>query len=147
MPNAIELLCADHEEVSALFKEATAASDGKRKIVDKICSSLTIHATIEEEIFYPACEKEVPDAAGLLAEARNEHAGMKQRIARIQSGNMDNAALDKEASKLEEEVTHHVQEEQDELFPKVEAAGIDLNSLGTRLDERKKQLGTRSRAA
>jgi hypothetical protein len=51
MPNAIELLRADHEEVSALFQEAAAATDSKKKIVDKFCSSLTIHATIEEEIF------------------------------------------------------------------------------------------------
>ena len=147
MPNAIELLRADHEKVSALFKEATRASDGKKKIVEEICSALTVHATIEEEIFYPACEKQVPDAADLLAEARSEHAGLKQRIARIQSGTMDKAALDEEVSKLEQDVTHHVQEEQDELFPRVEAAGIDLNALGTRLDERKRQLGTRSRAA
>jgi iron-sulfur cluster repair protein YtfE (RIC family) len=147
MPNAIELLRADHEEVSALFQEAAAATDSKKKIVDKLCSSLTVHATIEEEIFYPACEKQVPGAADLLAEAKNEHAGMKQRIARIQGGTMDKAALEEEVSKLEQDVTHHVQEEQDELFPKVEAAGMDLDAVGARLDERKKQLGARSRAA
>jgi hemerythrin-like domain-containing protein len=140
-PDAIRLLKADHEEVSALFdkydKGDRLAPEEKRALAEKICEALTVHARIEEEIFYPACDEAVPKAEDLLAEARVEHQALKDLIARIEAQQPGTCEFDAEVKVLGEYVKHHVKEEQNELFPKVRKSDLDLQELGSRLAERK----------
>lgn len=82
--DAIALLTSDHREVSELFKQFEELGDRakaeKKKIVDAVCTALTVHARIEEEIFYPAVRASVKDADDLVDEAAVEHASAKDLI-------------------------------------------------------------------
>jgi hemerythrin-like domain-containing protein len=143
--DALALLRADHEEVSDLFdkyEEGKETLNEKQKgdIAATICSALTVHATIEEEIFYPACEDEVEGAEGLLAEALVEHEGVKELVAKIEAGEPGGDEYDAQVKVLGEYVKHHVKEEQDELFPKVRKSNMDLGELGSQMLARKEEL-------
>jgi iron-sulfur cluster repair protein YtfE (RIC family) len=112
----------------------------------KICDELTVHAQIEEEIFYPALRKAVPDTADVLEEAEAEHNEAKEMIAQLQSMTAADKVMDALVAKLNWAIEHHVKEERDELFPKARAAqGLDLDALGAQLRER--QLALQSEAA
>ena len=140
-PDALQLLKTDHEEVSALFERyengTRLDADEKRTLADKICEAVTIHAQIEEEIFYPACDEAVQKAEDLLAEARVEHRALKDLIAKIEAQQPGTCEFDAEVKVLSEYVKHHVKEEQSELFPKVRKSDLDLEGLGNELAERK----------
>ncbi|SRR6266404_4378258 len=147
--DAIGLLKADHAAVAALFKsyeEAQADEDNDRKVVlaTQICDELTIHATIEEEIFYPAVRAEFGDEEDLkmLDEAEVEHARVKDLVAQIRTA--IDVGLDPKADAnvrvLSEYVEHHVREEEDQMFPEVETSDLDLDGLGTLLKGRKGEL-------
>ncbi len=163
--NACDLLDADHIAVKHLFVEyarlataagaATAPTAGKtptttangdgasdrRAIAMKICDELTVHAQIEEEIFYPAVRAAAPDAGDLLAEAKAEHQEAKEMIAQIQSMDAADTVMDMLVSKLNQAIEHHVKEERDELFPKAKAASkLDLDALGLQLRDRQQAL-------
>jgi len=141
--DAISLLKADHEEVSAMFSKYEKTGGRKAEKSDlatKICSALTVHAQIEEEIFYPACREHVEDADELLAEATVEHGSLKELIAKIEGGEPGSEEFDAEVKVLGEYVKHHVKEEHDELFPKVRKSDLDLNELGELLQTRKMEL-------
>ena len=149
--DACELLDADHIAVKHLFVEyarlAMAAPDavaGRQPLAARICAELTVHAQIEEEIFYPAL-REVIAQPELLDEAEAEHAQAKELIARIQATKRASPALDELVSTLARAVEQHVKEERDVLFPKARAAqGLDLEALGARLKERQSQLKRRA---
>lgn len=151
--NALTLLRTDHSEVAALlskYEKGKEKLDGrqKEKLAGQICRMLTIHAQIEEEIFYPACEEKVEDAEDLLAEAKVEHQSLKELIAKIEAEEPGSDTYDAEVTVLGEYVKHHVKEEQNELFPKVRQSDIDLGELGERLETRKQELmGEMERAA
>jgi hemerythrin superfamily protein len=143
--DATVLLERDHADVKKLFKQyeklADAEADGEERqaLAMQICQMLTVHATIEEEIFYPAArEAEVED--DLLDEAEVEHASAKDLIAQIQSMSPDDELYDAKVTVLGEYVDHHVQEEENEMFPKCRRAGMDLAGLAERLAERKSEL-------
>jgi hypothetical protein len=147
--DACELLDADHIAVKHLFVEyarlaaAPAAADaaGRKAIAMKICEELTVHAQIEEEIFYPALEDALPDAGDLLQEARAEHQEAKEMIAQIQAMGTADAAMDALVAELNRAIEHHVKEERDEIFPKAKAApDLDLDALGVQLRERQQEL-------
>jgi hemerythrin superfamily protein len=142
--DAIALLRADHANVSKLFKqyeEGRERAGGKRRIVEQICHELTIHAQIEEEIFYPACREALPKAGTLLAEAKVEHQSLKALIAKLQAAGAPGEELfDAEVKVLGEYVAHHVKEEHRELFPEARKAGLDLKALGEQLERRKAEL-------
>ena len=144
---AVKLLTADHKEVRKLFKdyeklvESEADDEQKKELAEQICDMLTIHATIEEEIFYPAARGAI-DEQDLLDEAEVEHASAKDLIAQIQSMEPDEELYDAKVKVLGEYVDHHVKEEEDEMFPKVNKAEIDLESIGQQLMERKQALMT-----
>jgi len=141
--DAISLLKADHEEVSAMFSKYEKTGSRKAEKSDlatKICSALTVHAQIEEEILYPACREHVKDADELLAEATVEHGSLKELIAKIEGGEPGSDEFDAEVKVLGEYVKHHVKEEHDELFPKVRKSDLDLNELGELLQTRKMEL-------
>jgi hemerythrin superfamily protein len=140
--DAIALLRADHATVEDLFKQFEKARDEgrKQKIAQLVCVELTIHALIEEEIFYPAARDALPKAEDLLDEAEVEHASAKELIAQIQAGSPGDEMWEAKVTVLSEYIKHHVKEEQNEMFPKVRKTKLDLVELGTRLQARKDEL-------
>jgi hemerythrin-like domain-containing protein len=144
-PDAIKLLKDDHAEVKKLFGEyeklAQRETDSpEREILAlKICDMLTVHTTIEEELFYPACREALGDGDELVDEAAVEHASAKELIAQIEDGNPEDDLYDAKVKVLGEYINHHVKEEQNELFPKVKDK-IDTKALGQQMQERKNEL-------
>ena len=138
---ATALLRADHKVVDALFTEFEAAktSAKKKQIVAKICAELTVHAQVEEEIFYPAFKKTLKNKE-LVPEAIVEHATLKDLIAQVENIEPDGEMYDAKVMVLIEYVKHHVKEEEDEMFPKAKSSDMDLNKLGTQMAERKAEL-------
>ncbi|HSI19378.1 MAG TPA: hemerythrin domain-containing protein [Sphingomonas sp.] len=142
-PDAIALLKADHRTVEELFaKFEGAKGDGaKEKIARQICLELTVHAQIEEEIFYPACEGKIEE--DLLKEAYVEHDGAKVLIAEIEAGGPDDDYYDAKVKVLSEQIEHHVEEEEkrmEGMFSQARKAGLDMDALGEQLRARKEQL-------
>lgn len=143
--DAIRLLKADHAEVKALFKQyeklvkAEARSAEKQELAKAICTLLTVHAQVEEEIFYPAA-REVLDAQDLVDEADVEHASAKDLIARIESSDPRDDHYDAKVKVLGEYINHHVKEEEQELFKEVKKAGLDVKQVGEELAARKEEL-------
>ena len=140
--DATALLRADHKEVNDLFQqfENTNATAKKKSIVAEICKALTVHAQIEEEIFYPAVKKALKDKE-LIPEAAVEHATLKTLIAQIEGVEPDGELYDAKVKVLSEYVKHHVKEEQTQIFPKAKAAvKLDLTQLGEQLLQRKQEL-------
>jgi len=144
-PAATELLVADHRDVHALFAKYRSVVEGvadaaeRRPLAEEICTLLTVHAAIEEEIFYPAARAAGVDS-DLLDEAEVEHASAKDLIAQVRDMDADDDLYDAKVKVLGEYVDHHVGEEQDELFPKCRASAMDLDALGVRLAARKAEL-------
>ena len=139
--DAIALLKEDHRAVEKLFKDfEDAKGEGrKEKLARQICLELTVHTAIEEEIFYPACDGKVDE--DLLKEAYVEHDAAKLLVAEIEAGDgQSDDFFDAKVQVLSEQIEHHVKEEEDELFPKVRKADIDLDALGEQLAQRKKEL-------
>jgi hemerythrin-like domain-containing protein len=142
--DAIDLLIEDHRAVQTLFKDFDKIKDGGRKsekeaIVLAACEALTIHAAIEEEIFYPAARKAI-DRPDMMDEAKVEHAGAKDLIAQLESMKPGDALYDAKFTVLAEQVTHHIKEEQEEMFPLVRKSKLDTRALGAKLQERKTEL-------
>lgn len=139
-PDAIQLLRKDHEDVSRMFEEFEKADeDRKFELAADICQALTIHATIEEEIFYPQV-REAMDAEDMMIEAEIEHDSARHLIEKIQEGEVDEVQLSAMIKVLQEYVNHHVNEEQRRMFPRVRKAELDLQALGRELLERKTEL-------
>ena len=141
--DAIALLKADHRKVEDLFEQFEGASgDGKKeKIALQICLELTVHAQIEEEIFYPACEGKIEE--DLLKEAYVEHDGAKVLIAEIEAGGPDDEFYDAKVKVLSEQIEHHVGEEEmrmEGMFSQARKAGLDMDALGEQLRARKEEL-------
>lgn len=144
--DACDLLDADHVAVKHLFVEyarLAVAGDpaGERQAyAQKICNELTVHAQIEEEIFYPALRK-VIDAPELLDEAQAEHQEAKDMIAAVEGMSAADAGMDDLVAKLAAAIEHHVKEERTQLFPKARSAsGLDLDELGAQLKQRQQEL-------
>ena len=141
--DAIALLKEDHRKVEELFSEfESAKGDGrKQKLAEEICLELSVHAKIEEEIFYPACEGKVDE--DLLKESYVEHDGAKVLIAQIIGGGPDDEFYEAKVKVLQEEIEHHVEEEEkrmEGLFAQARKAGLDMDALGEELASRKQQL-------
>ena len=138
---ATRLLRADHKLVNELFEkfESTRSAEKKQALALEICQELTIHAQIEEEIFYPAVEKVLKDKS-LVPEAKVEHETLKYLIAQIQSEEPGSELYDAKVKVLAEYVKHHVKEEQNEIFPKIKESKLDLIELGAQLTARKEEL-------
>ena len=141
--DAIALLKEDHRTVEELFEKFEKASgDGtKQKIAEEICLELSVHAEIEEEIFYPACEGKVEE--DLLKESYVEHDSAKLLIAEIMNGGSGDEFYDAKVKVLQEEIEHHVEEEErrmEGLFAQARKAGLDMDALGDQLAARKLEL-------
>jgi hypothetical protein len=144
--DAVALLKQDHQEVQALFDqydelaEADDTPDEQRQqLAEQICAMLTVHAQVEEEIFYPAARRSF-DEPGLIDEATVEHATAKDLIAQIQDGSPDDELYDAKLKVLGEYIRHHVKEEEGEMFPKARKSDMDLAGLGAQMAERKQEL-------
>jgi len=141
--DAIALLKQDHRTVEDLFAQFEKASgDGRKQtIAEQICLELSVHAKIEEEIFYPACEGKVEE--DLLKEAYVEHDGAKLLIAQIRAGEPSDEFYEAKVTVLQEQIEHHVEEEEkrmEGLFSQARKAGLDMDALGAQLAARKQEL-------
>ncbi len=139
--DATTLLAADHREVRAYFEQYETLTDNaeKKALATKICRSLKVHTQIEEELFYPAARKATGDA-DLLDEAIVEHMGAKNIIAEIEAMQPGQNLYDAKINVLGEQIHHHVEEEEQELFPEVRSTKLDLAALGEKLAARKSEL-------
>lgn len=144
--DAIALLIKDHREVKKLFSsfqnlaDAEAPAEQRLAIAQEICEALTLHATVEEEIFYPALREAAEDADDQLDEAEVEHTSVKELVAQIKSMEPDEDLYNAKIKVLGEYVDHHVKEEEGEMFPKAKESGMDLEEIGQQMKERKEEL-------
>jgi hemerythrin-like domain-containing protein len=142
--DAVAMLTAEHREVKQLFDQFEQLSDRakatKKKLADQICNALILHTTIEEEIFYPALRAASKEAGDKLDEAIVEHASAKDLIAQIQEIDPEDELYDAKVKVLSEQVEHHVQEEEKEMFPMAKKSGLDLAALGQEMASRKDEL-------
>jgi hemerythrin superfamily protein len=146
--DAIALLKADHKEVAEMFEKFETARSTKSKLAQQICVALTVHAQIEEEIFYPATREALGDEGeDLLNEAEVEHNSLKELIGQIEGSNPDDELFDAHVKVLGEYVKHHVKEEEGQLFPKLRKSDMDLAELGEQIAARKKELMSQMKAA
>lgn len=142
--NAIELLKADHDKVKAMFEKYDGLGDramaAKKKLAREICLELTKHAIAEEEIFYSAVREAVGDE-DMVDEATVEHACAKDLIAQILSMEPSDDLYDAKVKVLGEQIEHHVEEEEKEMFPKAKKAKLDMAELGQAIQARKDEIG------
>ena len=141
MPSATQMIRQDHKKVEGLFKkfEQTKGAQAKRRLAENAMAELEVHAALEEQIFYPAVEKEVDDGS-MISEARQEHQTVKQLIAELKGMAQANEEFESQFSELVDNVKHHVEEEENEMLPKVEESALDLQSLGEQMSERRQEL-------
>ena len=141
--DAIALLKADHRQVEEWFEQFEKARDDERKreLAQKICKALTVHTTIEEEIFYPAFLAATDDK-DMHHEAEIEHDGAKNLIADIQESSPDDEYFGSMVKVLSEMIKHHVKEEEQTggMFAKARESDMDLDALGEELATRKAEL-------
>jgi hemerythrin superfamily protein len=147
-PDAITMLKRDHREVDALFAafEKARSSREKKRIATRVCKALTVHAEIEEKMFYPAAEACL-DEDLLVDEARVEHQHLKELVSEIDSMMPSDDMYEAKMRVLMEYVHHHVREEEHEMFPKLRASEMDTEELGAKMAARREQLMRRSRSA
>ena len=142
--DAIALLKEDHRKVEELFTQfESAKGDGRKEtLATQICLELSVHAAIEEEIFYPACEGKVEE--DLLKESYVEHDAAKIMIAEIAAGaGSGDEFFNAKVKVLQEEIEHHVEEEEkrlEGLFSQARKADLDMDALGEQLAARKQEL-------
>ncbi len=139
-PSATDMIRADHTRVLGSFHRfaADARPATKQALVNMICTSLQVHAQLEEEIFYPAMRAAIGDE-DLLDEAVVEHASAKDLIVQILSMDPHEELYDAKVTVLGEYVDHHAKEEEKQMFPKVRKARLDLEYLAEQIQERKQQ--------
>lgn len=141
--DAITLLKDDHRTVEKLFKdfEGARGEGRKEKLARQICLELSVHASIEEEIFYPACQGTVEE--DLLKESYVEHDAAKLLIAEIEAASgQGDEFFDAKVKVLQEEIEHHVEEEEKAggVFSQARKGKMDLDTLGEQIAARKKEL-------
>lgn len=141
IPDAINLLRADHKRVSEMFDqfEKTRSTTKKKTLVSKICLELSVHAQIEEEIFYPAVKGALRDKE-MIPEATVEHASVRDLIAQVRDVEPDGEMYDAKVTVMGEFVRHHVKEEQNEMFAKAKKTRLDMAALGEQLYARQQEL-------
>jgi hemerythrin superfamily protein len=144
-PNAITMLKQDHEAVAELAEKYERgknrmSAERKQQMAQEICRMLTIHTTIEEELFYPAAREHVRGLEDMLDEAEIEHDAVKELIATVQNSSPDEELYDARIKVISEYVKHHVKEEQNQIFPKVRKSKLDLEDLGEQMQARRHEL-------
>jgi hemerythrin superfamily protein len=143
--DAIDLLDADHLSVYALFQSyrelvrTRAGALQRRALAEEICMELTIHARLEEELFYPAVREGLNDDE-LMGEADDSHAGQREIIVQILSGSADDPLYDTRMAALADCVERHVRQEREQVFNRALASRLDLQALGLSIAVRKEEL-------
>ena len=140
-PDAVKLLKDDHAKVKGLFAdfEHARTDQQKVKLATSICQELTVHTTVEEELFYPAARAALDDD-DMLDEADVEHQSAKELISQIESGKPGQDMWEAKVKVLGEYINHHVKEEETEMFPAVRKTDVDLKALGAQIQARKQEL-------
>lgn len=144
-PDAIDLLDADHLALHALFQSyrelvrTRADAMQRRALAEEICIELTIHARLEEELFYPAVREALKDE-DLLDEAEDQHGSQREFVAQILSAQPEDALYDAKVAVLAEYVERHVQQEREQVFNRMLATRLDLQALGRSISVRKEEL-------
>ena len=144
-PDALALLKADHDKVKNLFREFDDLrgnddeDERKGELVDEICYELTVHTMIEDEIFYPVL-RSVIDDDDMMDEADVEHAGARELISQLEVMYPGDDHYDATVTVLGEEIAHHIDKEETDMFDAARSAGLDLLELGEQLAARKEQL-------
>jgi hemerythrin superfamily protein len=142
--DAIELLTQQHREVKEMFDRFENMTDrakvSKKKLADEICNALIMHTTIEEEIYYPATREASEETEDMVDEAVVEHASAKDLIAQIMEMDPGDDLYDAKVKVLGELVEHHVQEEEEEMFPKTRELKLDLKALGQEMKARQMEI-------
>ena len=141
--DAIALLKADHRKVEELFEKFEKAKSDrvKQELAQQICTELVVHSSIEEEIFYPACQGKIEE--DLSNEAYVEHDGAKVLISEILGSDPGNEFYDAKVTVLSEMIKHHVKEEEKPgkgLFAQARSADLDMDALGEQMEARKEEL-------
>lgn len=140
--DAIHQLAQDHKEVKTMFKQYETLTDrskvSKKKLAEKLCDALSLHAQLEEELFYPAVRSVIHDD-DLMDEALVEHASAKELIAQIRAMDPGDDLYDAKVRVLGEQIDHHVREEEGEIFPRVRKSGLNLTALGEQMHTRRGQ--------
>ncbi|HZP99440.1 MAG TPA: hemerythrin domain-containing protein [Reyranella sp.] len=142
--DAVTLLKDDHRTVERLFGQFEKAHDDDRKaeLAKQICTALTVHAMIEEEIFYPSCHGKIEEE-DMLDEAYVEHDGAKVLISELSQSSPDDEFFHAKVNVLAEMIKHHVKEEEKRgtgVLAQAKKAKLDLDDLGRRLMQRKEEL-------
>jgi hemerythrin superfamily protein len=144
--DAIKLLTQDHKEVKGLFDEYKklvedeADADERQALATQICTMLTVHAAIEEELLYPLAREALGEDFDLIDEAAVEHQTAKDLIAQIEESTPDEPLYDAKVTVLGEYIQHHVKEEEGEIFPKLKKTELDLTLVGGEMARRKEEL-------
>jgi hemerythrin superfamily protein len=140
---AIEMLKEDHDKVKKAFKEFEKMDRediaSAQQLVQTVCEELKVHTTLEEEIFYPAAREAIEDE-DILNEAQVEHETAKMLIEQLENMGADDPNYYATFKVLGEYVTHHIKEEEGEMFPQVKKSDLDLEELGQRMKQRKQEL-------
>jgi hemerythrin superfamily protein len=142
--DALAFLEADHRAVEKLFtafKKADDDLEAKAALAQRACEELTIHAMLEEELLYPAAQEALPDSDKVdVEEAYVEHYLVKSLIAKFETLKAGDKGFDATFKVMSEMVDHHVEEEEQELFPELRKSKCDLRTLGEKLAKRKAEL-------
>ena len=147
--NAISVLKQDHSNVEELFHRFEGLSGDalkeKARIRDKVIEHLSVHGELEEQVLYPAIRAKMPDEQDLVLEALEEHHMMKVALSELEKVQPGHERFDAKFTVLMENVRHHVQEEEDDLFPKVRDGftNEELNDLGRQMEELRPNVPTR----
>jgi hemerythrin-like domain-containing protein len=142
--NAIDLLTTDHDRIRQLFSDferlhTSGSSQAAERVARRLCNELTVHATLEEEIFYPEARAELGDP-DMVKQAKVEHAMDQQLIAQISAGSGRDAKFAAKVRVLRDGIERHMQEEEDQLFPRTQHTELDMQEIGGRLLARKYDL-------
>ncbi|CUI08726.1 hemerythrin domain-containing protein [Massilia sp. P8910] len=143
--DAVDILIIEHEEVTALFEQfrglSARSKESKKRISEDICAALSVHALLEQDIFYPAAKTALKEA-DLIAEAIVEHASARELIERIRKMEPENELFDATVKVLWDQVTRHAREEEEKMFPRLRKSKLDLVALGARMLEYRRVLET-----
>lgn len=139
--DAVTLLTKDHRKAKQAFEEFDKSKDKlgdeeKLAMVKQVCADLMIHMEIEEKVFYPSVGERINDE-DMMNEAKVEHTSAKELIAQLGELKPNDPMFDAKFKVLGEQIEHHVEEEEKEMFPQAKQKGADMLALGKRLQSAK----------
>ncbi|MEC5163641.1 hemerythrin-like domain-containing protein [Janthinobacterium sp. CG_23.3] len=143
--DAISLLTEDHQKVRQMLQQFEELKDDdeqldlKLELVEQICYELTVHALVEEELFYPAMRAAIDDD-DLMDEAEADHAGIKDLVSQLEGMEPDDEDLDATMTVLSEQLERHITLEEEEIFAKAKNAQLDIAALGQQMQDRREEI-------